>query len=138
GIVTGLHYQEFKRNKNSPGDTKCGHFIKSCSSAQPCCGEQPMRALRCRTRPRSCRGVSRSRQRMPRHQVLPSSLSVPSQAHRAQTSKSINDKEFIISIIKRVSTAIFIATVAFTVVGCTSTPSHESTCEYVDDAAITT
>lgn len=38
---------------------------------------------------------------------------------------------------KRIATAIFTASVAFTVVGCSSTGSHESTGEYVDDAAIT-
>jgi osmotically-inducible protein OsmY len=38
---------------------------------------------------------------------------------------------------KRIATAIFTASVAFTVVGCASTGSHESTGEYVDDAAIT-
>lgn len=41
------------------------------------------------------------------------------------------------NISKRVATAIFTATVAFTVVGCSSTPTRESTGEYVDDAAIT-
>jgi len=41
------------------------------------------------------------------------------------------------SISKRVATAIFTATVAFTVVGCASSPTKESTGEYVDDAAIT-
>ena len=38
---------------------------------------------------------------------------------------------------KRIATAIFTATVAFTVVGCASTGTKESTGEYVDDAAIT-
>jgi len=38
----------------------------------------------------------------------------------------------------RIATAIFTATVAFAVVGCSSTPTRESTGEYVDDAAITT
>jgi len=38
---------------------------------------------------------------------------------------------------KRVATAIFTATVAFTIVGCTSSPTKESTGEYIDDAAIT-
>jgi len=38
---------------------------------------------------------------------------------------------------KRLATAVFTATVAFTVVGCSSTPTRESTGEYVDDAAIT-
>lgn len=41
------------------------------------------------------------------------------------------------NITKRVATAIFTATVAFTVVGCSSSPTRESTGEYVDDAAIT-
>jgi osmotically-inducible protein OsmY len=39
---------------------------------------------------------------------------------------------------KRIATAIFTATVAFTIVGCSSTPNRESTGEYIDDAAITT
>jgi osmotically-inducible protein OsmY len=39
---------------------------------------------------------------------------------------------------KRIATAIFSATVAFTMVGCASTASHESTGEYLDDAGITT
>lgn len=38
---------------------------------------------------------------------------------------------------KRIATAVFTATVAFTVVGCSSTGTRESTGEYVDDAAIT-
>ena len=38
---------------------------------------------------------------------------------------------------QRLATAVFTATVAFTVVGCSSTPTRESTGEYVDDAAIT-
>lgn len=38
---------------------------------------------------------------------------------------------------KRIATAIFTATVAFTVVGCASGPNQESTGQYVDDAAIT-
>jgi osmotically-inducible protein OsmY len=37
----------------------------------------------------------------------------------------------------RVATAIFTATVAFTIVGCSSSPTKESTGEYVDDAVIT-
>jgi len=41
------------------------------------------------------------------------------------------------NITKRVATAIFTATVAFTIVGCSSTPTRESAGEYVDDAAIT-
>ena len=41
------------------------------------------------------------------------------------------------NVSKRIATALFTATVAFTVVGCSSTPVHESTGEYVDDAAIT-
>ncbi len=39
---------------------------------------------------------------------------------------------------QRVATAIFAASLALTVVGCASTPAHESTGQYVDDAAITT
>jgi len=39
---------------------------------------------------------------------------------------------------KRIATAIFTAAVAFTVVGCSSSPTKESTGEYIDDAAITT
>jgi osmotically-inducible protein OsmY len=38
---------------------------------------------------------------------------------------------------KRIATAIFTATVAFAVVGCSSTPTRESTGEYIDDAGIT-
>ena len=38
---------------------------------------------------------------------------------------------------KRIATAIFTATVAFTMVGCASGPAKESTGEYLDDAAIT-
>jgi osmotically-inducible protein OsmY len=38
---------------------------------------------------------------------------------------------------KRVATAVFAATVAFTIVGCTSTPHRESTGEYVDDSVVT-
>ena len=41
------------------------------------------------------------------------------------------------NITKRVATAIFTATVAFTIVGCSSTPTKESTGEYVDDSVIT-
>jgi osmotically-inducible protein OsmY len=39
---------------------------------------------------------------------------------------------------QRIATAIFAASLALTVVGCASTPSHESAGEYIDDAAITT
>ena len=39
---------------------------------------------------------------------------------------------------KRIATAVFTATVAFTIVGCASGPNKESTGEYLDDAAITT
>jgi osmotically-inducible protein OsmY len=42
------------------------------------------------------------------------------------------------NITKRVATAIFTATVAFTIVGCSSGPTKESTGEYVDDSVITT
>lgn len=38
---------------------------------------------------------------------------------------------------KRVATAIFTATVAFTIVGCSSTGTRESTGEYVDDSVVT-
>jgi osmotically-inducible protein OsmY len=38
---------------------------------------------------------------------------------------------------KRIATAVFTATVAFTMVGCASGPDKESTGEYLDDAAIT-
>jgi osmotically-inducible protein OsmY len=38
---------------------------------------------------------------------------------------------------KRIATAVFTATVAFTIVGCASGPNKESTGEYLDDAAIT-
>jgi len=41
------------------------------------------------------------------------------------------------NISKRVATAIFTATVAFTIVGCSSTPTKESTGEYVDDSVLT-
>ena len=41
------------------------------------------------------------------------------------------------NVTKRIATAIFTATVAFTVVGCSSSPTKESTGEYIDDAAIT-
>lgn len=41
------------------------------------------------------------------------------------------------NITKRVATAIFTATVAFTIVGCSSSPTKESTGEYVDDSVIT-
>jgi len=38
---------------------------------------------------------------------------------------------------KRVASAIFTATVAFTIVGCSSTSHRESTGEYVDDSVVT-
>jgi osmotically-inducible protein OsmY len=38
---------------------------------------------------------------------------------------------------KRIASAFFTASLAFTVVGCASTATHESTGEYVDDATIT-
>ncbi len=41
------------------------------------------------------------------------------------------------NISKRVATAIFTATVAFTIVGCSSTGTRESTGEYVDDSVVT-
>jgi len=37
----------------------------------------------------------------------------------------------------RLATAVFAGTMAFAVVGCSSTPTQESLGEYVDDAAIT-
>jgi osmotically-inducible protein OsmY len=40
-------------------------------------------------------------------------------------------------IAKRLATAVFTATVAFAVVGCSSTPTRESAGEFVDDVAIT-
>jgi osmotically-inducible protein OsmY len=40
-------------------------------------------------------------------------------------------------IAQRFATAVFTASLALTVVGCASTPSHESAGEYIDDAAIT-
>jgi len=39
---------------------------------------------------------------------------------------------------KRIVTAVFTATVAFAVVGCAQTATHESTGQYLDDAGITT
>jgi osmotically-inducible protein OsmY len=41
-------------------------------------------------------------------------------------------------IAQRFATAVFTASLALTVVGCASTPTHESAGEYVDDSAITT
>jgi len=41
------------------------------------------------------------------------------------------------NVTKRVATAFFTAAVAFTVVGCSSTPTRESAGEYVDDSVIT-
>jgi osmotically-inducible protein OsmY len=38
---------------------------------------------------------------------------------------------------KRIATAIFTATVAFGMVGCAQTSTHESTGQYLDDAGIT-
>jgi osmotically-inducible protein OsmY len=38
---------------------------------------------------------------------------------------------------QRIATAVFTATLAFSVVGCASTATKESAGEYVDDAAIT-
>jgi osmotically-inducible protein OsmY len=40
--------------------------------------------------------------------------------------------------IQRIAAAVFTASLALTVVGCSSTPTRESTGEYLDDAAITT
>jgi osmotically-inducible protein OsmY len=61
--------------------------------------------------------------------------------HRARQSVTrntiINNKECIMNITKRVATAVFTAAVAFTMVGCASSGSKESTGEYVDDAVIT-
>jgi osmotically-inducible protein OsmY len=53
------------------------------------------------------------------------------------TTSTTTHEEFTMNVTKRIATAIFTATVAFTVVGCSSTPTRESTGEYVDDAAIT-
>jgi osmotically-inducible protein OsmY len=39
--------------------------------------------------------------------------------------------------IHRIATAVFTASLALTVVGCSSTPTRESTGEYLDDSAIT-
>ena len=39
--------------------------------------------------------------------------------------------------IQRIATAVFTASLALTVVGCSSSPTRESTGEYIDDAAIT-
>ncbi|TFW36042.1 BON domain-containing protein [Massilia horti] len=41
------------------------------------------------------------------------------------------------SIAQRLITAAFTASLALTVVGCSSTPSRESTGEYIDDSMIT-
>jgi osmotically-inducible protein OsmY len=41
-------------------------------------------------------------------------------------------------IAHRVATAVFTSALAFTVVGCSSTPHRESAGEYVDDSVITT
>jgi osmotically-inducible protein OsmY len=40
--------------------------------------------------------------------------------------------------IQRIAAAVFTASLALAVVGCSSTPTKESTGEYIDDAAITT
>jgi osmotically-inducible protein OsmY len=40
--------------------------------------------------------------------------------------------------IQRLATAVFAASIALAVVGCSSAPNRESTGEYIDDAAITT
>jgi osmotically-inducible protein OsmY len=48
-----------------------------------------------------------------------------------------NIKEHFMNVTKRIATAVFTATVAFAMVGCTSTPTRESTGEYVDDAVLT-
>jgi osmotically-inducible protein OsmY len=62
----------------------------------------------------------------------------PQPAHQSLTSNTIiNNKEFTMNMTKRVATALFTATVAFTIVGCTSTPHRESTGEYVDDSVVT-
>ncbi len=39
--------------------------------------------------------------------------------------------------IQRIATAVFTASLALTVVGCSSSPTRVSTGEYIDDAAIT-
>jgi osmotically-inducible protein OsmY len=53
------------------------------------------------------------------------------------TTSTTTHEEFTMNVTKRIATAIFTATVAFTVVGCSSSPTKESTGEYIDDAAIT-
>jgi osmotically-inducible protein OsmY len=40
--------------------------------------------------------------------------------------------------IQRIAAAVFTASLALAVVGCSSTPTRESTGEYIDDAALTT
>jgi osmotically-inducible protein OsmY len=60
-------------------------------------------------------------------------LADPHNQHHPQPTK-----EFIMNINKRIATAIFTATVAFSLVGCAATGTRESTGEYVDDAGITT
>jgi hypothetical protein len=42
------------------------------------------------------------------------------------------------NLTKRIATAFFTASLALTVVGCSSTPTKESAGEYVDDSVITT
>jgi osmotically-inducible protein OsmY len=59
-------------------------------------------------------------------------------AHHEQRFTLINqEKGFIMTIAKRIATALFTASVAFAVVGCASTSSREGTGEYVDDSVIT-
>jgi osmotically-inducible protein OsmY len=40
-------------------------------------------------------------------------------------------------VVQRLATAVFTASLALTMVACSSTPHRESTGEYIDDAAIT-
>jgi osmotically-inducible protein OsmY len=49
----------------------------------------------------------------------------------------VKPKEPLMKTIQRIATAVFTASLALTVVGCSSSPTRESTGEYIDDAAIT-
>jgi osmotically-inducible protein OsmY len=46
-------------------------------------------------------------------------------------------KGAIMKVVQRLATAVFTASLALTMVACSSTPTRESTGEYIDDAAIT-
>jgi osmotically-inducible protein OsmY len=46
-------------------------------------------------------------------------------------------KEQIMKVVQRLATAVFTASLALTMVACSSTAHRESTGEYIDDAAIT-